>query len=133
MKIWSTNYPPGVDGGVEFWGTKGTMFFSRRGKFEFRAERNWKLDTTPSKRPEMDVKSNLRVWLAAIRGDVQPTADAQTAHLAASLSHLANTACRVGRSFQFDRVNEKILGDEQANELLSRKYREVHWAVPKEV
>ncbi|MBI84473.1 MAG: dehydrogenase [Planctomycetaceae bacterium] len=133
MKIWSTNYPHGVDGGVEFWGTEGTMFVSRRGKFELRAERNQKLDTMLSKRPEMDVKSNLRVWLAAIRGDSQPTADAQTAHLSASLPHLANTACRVGRSFQFDPVNEKIVGDEQANQLLSRKYREGHWAVPKDV
>ena len=133
MKIWSTNYPHGVDGGVEFWGTKGKMFLSRRGKFQIWTERNRKIDIKPEKSLKMDVSNNLRVWLAAIRGDVSPTADVETAHFPASLCHLANIACRVGRSFQFDPANEKILGDVQANELLSRQYRDGHWAVPKVV
>ncbi|HAA48229.1 MAG TPA: gfo/Idh/MocA family oxidoreductase, partial [Planctomycetaceae bacterium] len=31
QRLWSTNYPHNVDSGVEFYGTKGQMFLSRRG------------------------------------------------------------------------------------------------------
>lgn len=34
LRIWSTNYPYNVDSGAEFYGTKGKMFLSKRGKLE---------------------------------------------------------------------------------------------------
>jgi hypothetical protein len=46
------------------------------------------------------------------------------------LAHLANISCRVGRSLKLDPVKEQIAGDEEANALLRRKYRDGHWAVP---
>ena len=130
MRLWATNYPEGVDSGIEFLGTKGKMFFSRRGKFRLLGERNKKLDVAPSVPPKMDVGNNLRAWLSAIRGDAPPTADAETAHMAASLCHLANIGVRVGRSIKFDGQNEQIVGDNEANGLLARRYRDGHWAVP---
>ncbi len=130
MRIWCTNYPEGVDGGVEFYGTKGKMFFSRRGKFQLWGERNRRLDQHPSQTPEMNVTNNLRAWLAAIRGEAAATANAHEAHMSASLCHLANIAVRTGRSFDFDPATEQIIDDQEANELLARTYRENHWAVP---
>ncbi len=54
-------------------------------------------------------------------------------HLAAGLVHLANLAARGGRTRRFDPQTEQIEGDPQAAALLGRKYREGHWAVPKDV
>lgn len=131
MRIWSTNYPYNVDGGVEFLGTKGKMFFSRRGKFQLWGERNQPLAQKPSIAPEMNVANNLRSWLEAIRENNKPTAPAHEAHLSASLCHLANIACRTNQSFAFDGSTERILDNEPANALLSRSYRHGHWATPK--
>ena len=36
-----------------------------------------------------------------------------------------------GRSLRFDPATEKIIGDEEANRLVSRTYRKDHWAIPK--
>jgi predicted dehydrogenase len=130
MRLWCTNYPEGVDSGIEFLGTKGTMFFSRRGKFRLLGERNKSLDQQPSEPPKMDVGNNLRAWLTAIRGDAPATAPASEAHLSASLCHLANIGVRVGRSLAFDGEHEQIVGDREANRLLAREYRDGHWAVP---
>ena len=37
QRLWSTNYPNNVDSGAEFYGTKGQLFLSRRGKFQLLA------------------------------------------------------------------------------------------------
>ena len=133
MRIWCTNYPEGVDGGVEFLGTKGKMFFSRRGKYWLLGERNKRRSEKPSQTPEMNVRNNLAAWLKAIRGDAPATAKANEAHHSASLCHLANIAVRVGRSFHFDPKDESIPDDQEANQLLTREYRSGHWAVPRNV
>ena len=109
------------------------MFFSRRGKFQVWGQRNQKRETTLSRAPEMNVTRHLRTWISALRGDGAPTADADVAHHAATLCHLANIACRVGRSFRFDPQTEQILDDDPATERLRRGYRADHWAVPQGV
>ena len=40
QRLWSTTYPFNVDSGAEYFGTKGRMFLSKRGKFEIHGERN---------------------------------------------------------------------------------------------
>jgi len=59
-------------------------------------------------------------------------AKALRAH-AASLAHLGNIVARLGRAVTFDPHSQQTVGDEQANQLRSRKYRPAHWAVPKGV
>ena len=69
-------------------------------------------------------------FCSAIRGEATQTADALTGHLSTSLCHLGNIATRLGRSLAFDPQTETIKGDEEANALVRREYRE-HWATPK--
>ena len=57
-------------------------------------------------------------------------ADALTGHLSTALCHLGNIATRLGRSLRFDPEKEQILGDDEANALVRREYRE-HWGTPK--
>jgi hypothetical protein len=73
-------------------------------------------------------------FLSCIRGDSKTlNADISAGHGAAALVHLANIGARVGRVLNFDPKNETISGDDEANALVSRHYRDGHWAVPKRV
>lgn len=56
----------------------------------------------------------------------------EIAHRTASAAHLGNIAIRVGRTLTFDPQRETIVGDDEAADLLGRKYRDDgHWATPK--
>jgi hypothetical protein len=56
----------------------------------------------------------------------------ETAHLASGLAHLGNISYRLGRQLEFDPSKERFVGDEEANRMLSRKYR-APFAVPEKV
>ncbi len=49
--------------------------------------------------------------------------DIEQGHLSAALCHLANISCRTGRKIVFDPKTERIVGDDEADRLLSREYR----------
>ena len=50
-------------------------------------------------------------------------ADIEEGHYSAMLCHLGNIAYRTGRRLEFDPKSETFVGDEQANQMLSREYR----------
>ena len=129
QRLWSTNYPHNCDSGAEFYGTKGQMFLSRRGKVEVQSDRNEAVKIAVKPEGQND-KAHIRNFCDAVRGDVQVTADAFTGHLSASLCHLGNIATRLGRALTFDPAKEQITGDDEANALVRRQYRE-HWGTPK--
>ncbi len=133
MRLWSTNYPQNCDNGVEFHGTKGQMFFSKRGKLQVRGERNKMIHNRTPKIAKHTME-HLDDFFHAIRTGSRPSADIQEAHRSVALVHLANIAVRTGRSLQFDAESEQIVGDGESNQLLGRTYRkEGHWAVPQGV
>jgi predicted dehydrogenase len=129
QRLWSTNYPMNVDSGVECYGTSGQMFLSRRGKIAVWNERNQRVDVDI--RPGgQDEGAHIDNFLAAIRGGATLNAEIEIGHLSAALCHLGNIATRLGRSLRFDPKTEQILGDEEANRLVGREYRD-HWGTPK--
>jgi predicted dehydrogenase len=130
QRLWSTNYPHNCDSGAEFYGTKGQMFLSRRGKIEVLGDRNAKVPVSVQPRAQDDA-AHVRNFCDAIRGEAQLTADARTGHLSTALCHLGNIATHLGRSLDFDPEKEQILGDEEANTLVGRDYRD-HWGTPRE-
>jgi len=129
LRLWSRNYPLNCDSGVEFYGTKGKVIFSKRGKLRIYdddnrlvVEKNEKKDTS---------LAHLDNFLDAVRGNCQPSADILEGHRSVALIHLANIALRTGRSLDFDTTTQQINGDSKANQLLKRSYRESgHWATP---
>lgn len=127
-RLWSTSYPHNCDSGVEFYGTGGQMFLSRRGKIEVLTDRN---ERKPVDVPlqEQNTQDHVADFIDAIRNSRRPNADAEVAHLTASLCHLGNIAVQLNRSLHFDSAQERCIGDEQANGLLHRSYR-THWATP---
>ncbi len=130
LRVWSTNYPFNVDSGVEYYGTKGKMFLSKRGKLEIIDDGNNPISAKPKAPPQL--LSHTADFLDAIKTGRQPNAEIEIGHLSTTLVHLGNLAMRVGRSLNFDPRNEQIVGDDDANQLLGRRYRkEGHWAIPK--
>ncbi|HZN34966.1 MAG TPA: hypothetical protein VFB80_14150, partial [Pirellulaceae bacterium] len=129
QRLWSTNYPHNTDSGAEFYGTKGQMYLSRRGKIQVQADGNKPVDV-PVQPGAQDDASHVRNFCEAVRGEAKLNAPALTGHLSTSLCHLGNIATRLGRSLNFDRETEQIVGDDEANALVRRTYRE-HWGKPK--
>jgi predicted dehydrogenase len=131
MRLWSTNYPHNCDSGAEFYGSKGQMFLSRRGKIEVRGERNVPVEVSIRPESQNDL-AHVGNFCDAIRSDAKLNADALTGHLSTSLCHLGNIATRLGRSLTFDPHKEQIVGDDEANTLVRREYRQ-HWGTPQGV
>lgn len=129
QRLWSTNYPANVDSGVEFYGTRGQMFLSRRGKVAVWNERNQRVDIKVQPGGQDD-GAHIANFLAAVRGKAKLNAEIEIGHLSASLCHLGNIATRLGRALRFDPKTEQIVGDDEANHLVGREYRE-HWGTPK--
>jgi len=129
QRLWSTNYPNNVDSGAEFYGTKGQLFLSRRGKVQLRGDDNKVVELKIQTGAQNDV-AHVANFCEAVRGRAKLNADALVGHLSASLCHLGNIATRVGRSLAFDPHSEKIINDDEANALVGRPYRN-HWATPK--
>jgi predicted dehydrogenase len=128
QRLWSTNYPRNCDSGAEFYGTKGQMFLSRRGKIEVLDEGNRRKEVSIQPGAQNDVL-HVANFCDAIRERAKLNADALTGHLSTSLCHLGNIATRLGRSLDFDPASEQIKGDDEANKLLRREYRD-HWGTP---
>jgi predicted dehydrogenase len=130
QRLWSTNYPYNVDSGVEFYGTKGQMFLSRRGKVQATTDRNQKIELGVTQGAQ-DEQSHVGNFLSAIRSGTPLNAEIEIGHLSSALCHLGNLATRLGRSLRFDPATERIIGDPDADRLVSREYRASHWGTPK--
>jgi hypothetical protein len=59
-------------------------------------------------------------------------ADVQIGVTSANLCHMANTAYRLNRRLQFDSDKKHFVGDKEANEMMTRKYRSPY-VVPEKV
>lgn len=128
QRLWSTNYPYNTDSGAEFYGTKGQMYLSRRGKLKVLGAANRPIDTQIETQSQ-DTNSHVADFFDAIRNDRRPNADIELGHMTATLCHLGNIATRLGRSLRFDPQTEQITNDAEANQLVQREYRD-HWGTP---
>ena len=129
QRDWSPYVQEGFENACAFYGTKGMMLLGKTGMQVFGPRNKPGEKTTGA----ADLPSHHQNFLDCVRGGGRPHADIEEGHLSASLAHLANIACRVNRTLQFDPKTEQIVGDDQAAALLRRTYRAGHWAVPKGV
>jgi len=129
QRIWSPYRQESLENGCAFYGTEGMLVLGKNDGWKLYGPRNKLIQQ--AERSGMGLP-HYRDFLEAIREDRKPNADIEIGHLSASLCHLGNIATRLGRRLQFDSAQEKFVGDDEANALISRKYRD-HWAVPKGV
>jgi hypothetical protein len=132
MRLWSRNGPLNCDSGVEFLGTKGKMFLSKRGKLVVYGEKN---ETVLNERkPGGPAWHHFGNFVDAIRSNKTPAAEIIEGHRSVALIHLANIALRTGTAIEFDPDREQIKGNPAAAALLARTYRQTgHWAIPQGV
>jgi len=127
QRTWSPYREQGFENGDVYYGTKGMMFVGKNDGYRLFGERNKPVSEKKFRMPPTEHQRN---FLDAIKSDAKPNADIEIGHLSATLAHLGNISARVGRTLSFDPTTEQIIGDEEANKLTRRQYREGHWAVP---
>ena len=136
QRDWSPYVQEGHENGNAFYGTKGMLMLGKRTGWQLYSERNKLVDEETG---SVDLKAHHDDFLDAVRsapaaGQPRRThADIEEGHRSAALVHLGNIACRLGRTLHVDAAAEQIVGDDEANRLLTRAYRDGHWAVPRGV
>jgi predicted dehydrogenase len=111
-----------IPGGATFIGSEGTLYVNRG-----------KLTTDPAEILEMDITGlpvqlerstdHTRNFLDCVRDRQKPICDVEIGHRSASVCHLGNIVCRLGRAIRWDPVNEQVIGDEEAQAMTDRNYR----------
>jgi predicted dehydrogenase len=128
QRIWSPYVQQGHENGCEFYGTKGYLTLGKGKGWEMFGERN---KPVAQGKCSPDTAAHTRNFLDCIKSGQRANAEAEVHHYPASLAHLGNIATRLKRTLEFDPVKERFIGDEDASRLVSREYRQGHWAVPK--
>ncbi len=68
-------------------------------------------------------------FIRCVKAREKPFADIEVGHRSSIPGHLSNISYRVGRKVRWDAKAEKIVGDPEANALVSREYRKP-WVLP---
>lgn len=113
---------------LTFHGTKGTLSIMREG-FKILPE-TWRKKDKPEIEP-MEMKGDpnecqrlhIRNFIDCVKTRKRPAADVEEGHLTATMCHLGNIATRLSTSFKWDAESERILGNPEANKMLSRPKR----------
>lgn len=129
VRPWATNLEDGAGVGNLFYGSEGYMVVKGYSSYEIFLGQ--KREKGPARRADGDHYAN---FIKAVRS--RKTSDqngpVETAHLASALAHMGNISYRLGRQLTFDPVKERFVGDEQANAMVTRKYR-APFVVPEKV
>jgi predicted dehydrogenase len=120
--------------GCYFYGTKGTFHMGWRDGWTFHpANGKGQVLHENAQLQEPDGHNLTLLWadfLDSIEKGQRPIANIEAAHRSTCLSLLGMLSLKLGRSLKWDGDKEQIVGDAEANQLLSRKYREP-WEYPK--
>lgn len=68
-------------------------------------------------------QQHVRDFLDCVKSRGTPVSDLESAHRVTTACHLANLSLRLGRKLRWDARREEVVGDAEANRLLSRPYR----------
>lgn len=126
------NYPftayglHGFDNGNVFYGTEGYMVFSRRGAFSVFLGPKGTPGPTEGKelRGLRGYEEHMAEFLNAVRHRTPARATAEVAHRSCALVHLAEIAFRTRGRLDFDPQTEQFINCDEANQLLSKEYRQ---------
>ena len=127
--------------GATFYGTEGTLeasvmgytFTPAGGKGEpIHKDVTYELEQYPEDKTEKDlekhcapaIRHHMLNWLEAIANRGKPVADIEQGYISTASCILANLSMKAGRTLTWDAEKQQIMGDDQANQLLRRAYRE---------
>ncbi len=144
-RSWGTSPDKDYPWGAILYGEKGTLKLSVN-SYDFIPNGNGKalhgdvvmeLDKYPEDNTEKDlekhvapaVRGHMLDLLANIESRGRPVADIEQGHISSASCILANVALQVGRTLVWDPKSHRVIGDNEANKLLARPYREP-WVHP---
>jgi len=138
-RTWGHAPDPAYPWAAFIYGEKGTLKadvhkydFLPRGKGKpVHGDVLYEYDTYPEDKTEKDLERHVasamrRHWqnfLAAIESRGKPVSDIEQGYITATSCILANIACQLGRSLQWDCAKGLVVDDAEANRLLRRSYR----------
>ena len=70
-----------------------------------------------------DYSRHARNFLDCVKSRAQPLSDLESGHQVATACHLSNLSLRLGRKLVWDAEKEEVVGDREANNMLTRPYR----------
>lgn len=145
-RTWGDAPDPKYPWAAFFYGEKGTLKagvngydFYPSGKKEstLKGEPLFEYEKYPEDRTEKDlerhvasaVRWHMQDLLKAIEKRSKPVADIEQGYVSTAACILANLSMQLGRSLKWDAAAGKIVGDDEANKLLTRQYR-APWTHP---
>jgi len=132
VRNWITNMEDGVSVGNIFYGDKGYLVFFNGGNYQIYLGE--KREKGPGREGNENDALHFSNWIDAIKARDMSIlkSPVETAHLSSALAHLGNISYRLGRQLHFDPVAERFIGDEDANNQLSREYR-APYVIPEKI
>jgi predicted dehydrogenase len=144
-RTWGKEPDPDFPWGATFYGDKGTLRASVH-KYDFKptgegqpvhVDVKYELEEYPEDKTEKDlerhvapaIRHHMLDFLDAIAKRGRPVADIEQGHISTASCILANLSQKLGRSLRWDPDKGRVVGDEEANGLLSRPYRQP-WTHP---
>jgi predicted dehydrogenase len=119
--------------GAYFYGTKGTLHIGWRDGWTFYpTDSKAQTQHEDSQLQEPDGHNLKLLWadfIGSIESGKKSVANIEIAHRASVLPLLGMISWRTGRSIEWDAAKEQIIGDPEANKVLSRPYR-APWMYP---
>lgn len=110
--------------GLKIEGTDGWIFINiHGGRLEAGPETLLREQIGPGEIHVGRSPSHHQNFIDAVKARQQPFASAEIGHRTATICHLVNIAMLTGRKLRWDPDKETIIGDEQANRMLSRPMR----------
>jgi predicted dehydrogenase len=112
-----------IPSGVTFIGSGGTIYVNR-GKLK--SEPGEVIEKTIEDLPIQLARSknHTQNFLDSIKSRELPICDVEIGHRSATVCHLGNMVARLGRGVKWDPRAERIVGDDQAQQMVERPYRE---------
>ncbi len=139
-RSWGAAADPEYPWGAILYGDKGTLkldvhkyeYIPQAGGGKLRGEALFEYDKFPEDETEKDlerhvasaVRGHMLDWLAAVASRGRPVADIEQGHISSASCILANLAMKLERSLQWDPATHRVVGDDEANALLARPYRQ---------
>jgi hypothetical protein len=115
--------------GVSWSGTDGTIILNDAGWELIIEKRKANLEPEKHQSSGDPRPAHVRNFLDCVESRKQPVLNLELAHHVSTVAHLGNIAFRSGRKITWDAVNEKIVGDRDADKLVGVKYRKP-WKLP---
>ncbi len=144
-RTWGDSPDPKYPWGATIYGDKGTLKLSVM-SYDFtplgagkpvHRDVAYELDKYPEDRTEKDlekhvapaIRQHMRDLLHAIDTRGKPVADIEEGHISTASCILANMSLKLGRTLTWDADKKQVVGDDEANRLLRRTYRQP-WVHP---